>query len=42
MRIIETATTSAEVIEAFTWANADAQIGAELERGPQENRCKSL
>jgi ethanolamine utilization microcompartment shell protein EutL len=35
MRILETGVTQAEVLEAFTWANADDQIGTELERGPR-------
>jgi hypothetical protein len=34
MQIRETRATAAEVLEAFTWANADDQIGTELERGP--------
>ena len=34
MEIIETGATAAEVLEAFTWATADDQIGTELERGP--------
>jgi hypothetical protein len=35
MRILETGATQAEVLEAFTWANANDQIGTELERGPR-------
>jgi hypothetical protein len=35
MRILETEATPAEVLEAFTWATADNQIGTELERGPR-------
>ena len=35
LEILETGATAAEVLEAFTWANADDQIGAELERGPR-------
>jgi hypothetical protein len=35
MRIIETGATPAEVLEAFTWATADDQIGTELDRGPR-------
>ena len=35
MRILETGATPAEVLEAFTWATADDQIGTELERGPR-------
>jgi hypothetical protein len=35
MRIIETEATAAEVLEAYTWATADDQIGTELERGPR-------
>ena len=35
MRIVETEATSAEVLEAFTWASADDQIGTELEHGPR-------
>jgi hypothetical protein len=34
MRIVETEATPAEVLEAFTWATADDQIGTELEHGP--------
>jgi hypothetical protein len=34
-RIIATGATPAEVLEAFTWANADDQIGTELERRPR-------
>jgi hypothetical protein len=32
-RILDTGATTAEVLEAFTWANADDQIGTELLRG---------
>jgi hypothetical protein len=35
LQIEETGATAAEVLEAFTWANADDQIGTELERGPR-------
>ena len=35
MRIMETAATPAEVLEALTWATADDQIGTELERRPR-------
>ena len=35
LEIIKTGATAAEVLEAFTWANADDQIGTELERGPR-------
>ncbi len=35
MRILETEATAAEVLEAFTWATADDQIGTELEHGPR-------
>jgi hypothetical protein len=35
LEILETGATAAEVLEAFTWANADDQIGTELERGPR-------
>ena len=35
MRIVETEATPAEVLETFTWATADDQIGTELERGPR-------
>jgi hypothetical protein len=34
MRIVETEATPAEVLEAFTWATGDDQIGTELERRP--------
>ena len=33
--IIDTGATAAEVLEAFTWMNADDQLGTELERGPR-------
>lgn len=36
MRITETKATPAEVLEAFTWATADDQIGTELEHGPRD------
>jgi hypothetical protein len=35
LRIVETGATPAEVLEAFTWATADDQIGTELEHGPR-------
>src|SRR5207302_83452 len=35
MRIVETAATPSEVLEAFTWATADDQIGTELEHRPR-------
>jgi hypothetical protein len=35
MRIVETQAISAEVLEAFTRANADDQIGTELEHRPR-------
>ena len=35
MRIVETEATPAEVLEAFTWATADDQIGTELAHGPR-------
>ena len=35
MQILETEATSADVLEAFTWATADDQIGTELEHGPR-------
>ncbi len=34
MRIIATGATPAEVLEGFTWATADDQIGTELDRAP--------
>jgi hypothetical protein len=34
MSIVETQATSAEVLEAFTWATADDQIGTELQHRP--------
>jgi hypothetical protein len=34
-RILATGASAAEVLEAFTWANADDQIGTELERRPR-------
>ena len=33
--IVATGATPAEVLEAFTWATADDQIGTELERRPR-------
>ena len=33
--ILNTGATAAEVLEAFTWANADDQIGTEIEHGPR-------
>ena len=35
MRILETQAVRAEVLEAFTWASADDQIGTELEHRPR-------
>jgi hypothetical protein len=35
LRIVETEATAAEVLEAYTWATADDQIGTELERAPR-------
>lgn len=35
LEILEAGPTAAEVLEAFTWAKADDQIGTELERGPR-------
>lgn len=35
VEILETGATAAEVLEAFTWTNADDQIGTELEHGPR-------
>jgi hypothetical protein len=35
MRIVDTGATPAEVLEAFTWATADDQIGTELEHRPR-------
>ena len=35
IKIVETEATPAEVLEAFTWATADDQIGTELEHGPR-------
>lgn len=35
MRILATGASAAEVLEAFTWASADDQIGTELERRPR-------
>jgi hypothetical protein len=35
MRILATKATPAEVLEAFTWASADDQIGTDLERRPR-------
>ena len=33
--ILNTGATASEVLEAFTWANADDPIGTETERGPR-------
>ncbi len=35
IRIVETEATAAEVLEAFTWATDDDQIGTELEHRPR-------
>ena len=35
LEILKTGASAAEVLEAFTWASADDQIGTELERGPR-------
>jgi len=35
IEIIATGATAAEVLEAFTWVNADDQIGTETEHGPR-------
>lgn len=35
MQILATGATATEVLEAFTWANADDAIGTEIERGPR-------
>jgi hypothetical protein len=35
MRILGTQATAAEVLEAYTWAYADDQIGTDLERSPR-------
>jgi hypothetical protein len=35
MSIMETEATPTEVLEAFTWATADDQIGTELEHRPR-------
>ena len=35
MQILATEASPAEVLEAFTWASADDQIGTELERRPR-------
>jgi hypothetical protein len=35
MRIVETRAAAADVLEAYIWATADDQIGAELERAPR-------
>ena len=35
VEILDTGATAAEVLEAFTWVNADDQIGTELEHGPR-------
>ena len=42
MRIVETEATLAEVLEAFTWATADDQIGTELELGASRRRHPGL
>ena len=34
-RILATGATPAEVLEAFTWVNADDQLGTELQHGRQ-------
>lgn len=34
VEILTTGASAAEVLEAYTWASADDQIGTELERGP--------
>ena len=36
MRIVETEATPTGVLEAFTWATADDQIGTELEHRPRD------
>jgi hypothetical protein len=35
VRILATGASPAEVLEAFTWVNADDQIGTELQHGPR-------
>lgn len=35
LEILDTGATPAEVLEAYTWANADDQIGTELDHGPR-------
>jgi hypothetical protein len=35
LQILKAGPTAAEVLEAFTWASADDEIGTELERGPR-------
>jgi hypothetical protein len=35
MQILEVGPTTAEVLEAFTWATADDRAGTELEHGPR-------
>jgi hypothetical protein len=35
LRVVETAATPVEVLEAFTWATANDQIGTELEHRPR-------
>jgi hypothetical protein len=35
LQILAVGPTAAEVLEAFTWASADDQIGTELEHGPR-------
>ena len=42
IRIVQTKASPAEVLEAFTWATADDQIGTELEHRPARCRCPGL
>jgi len=35
LEILQTSATAAEVLEAFTWVNADDQIGTETEHAPR-------
>jgi hypothetical protein len=35
LQILQSGATAAEVLEAFTWVNADDQIGTETEHGPR-------
>ena len=42
MRIVETEATPTEVLEAFTWATADDQIGTELEHRPRGAVARGL